>query len=121
MIFILAKVIAWPDIVLLVLLFVVPAAVSVHLWRDAKLNWVSTPKDCLQFVLFTPVVGALIFCVDMIGGQIIHPLTNPIDAALKTGPFGGALTLIATPLMEIVALGSLARSILLHIYERRSL
>jgi hypothetical protein len=51
----------------------------------------------------------------------LHPLTIPIAAAKKTGPFGGALTVVATPLMEIVAFGSLTGSVVLQISERVSL
>lgn len=118
LVWLVAKEIAGPDIVLVAALCFAVTAISVSLWRDKKLQFASTPKDCLKFLLITPALGALVFCGDTILGQILHPLTNPIDAAMRTGAFGGALTVVVTPLMEIVAFGSLTRSIVLRIRGR---
>ncbi|HEV2270245.1 MAG TPA: hypothetical protein VGR92_12350 [Steroidobacteraceae bacterium] len=84
---------------------------SLFVWSQEKKYWVSTPKDCLKALGIVPVIGALLFCVDMLGGEIFHPMTNPVTAAMNMGMFGGALTALATPFYEIVVLGSLARSI----------
>ena len=114
------RVLAQRDAVLLAFLVLALTGVSAYLWKQAKLDWISRPGGCLKFAGLTPVFGAVVFCFDMILGQILHPLSNPFDAAMRTGPIGGALTVIATLLMEIVAIGSLARSLVLAEFESRS-
>jgi hypothetical protein len=111
-IFTIAKLAAWPDVLLPALTSIALAGMSVSMWRNPKNEWPATPKGCLKALGIIPVVGALVFCVDMIIGQIFHPLTNPFTAALNTGMFGGALTLFATACAEIAALGTLVRALL---------
>jgi len=119
-VFIIAKLTDWPDRVLPALVLITLTVMSISFWRDQKLGWPSSPKGCLKSLVLVPAIGALVFCGDMILGQLLHPLTNPINAALNTGAFGGALTVGATAFGEVFALGSLARSIVLRINERRS-
>lgn len=111
-VFTIARLADWPDLMLPALTSLAVAGMSLYLWRDPKNDWVSTPKGSLKAFALIPVFGALVFCADMIFGQIFHPLTNPFTAALKTGMFGGALTLFATACGEIAALGSLVRALL---------
>jgi hypothetical protein len=113
-VFAIAKLAAWPDVLLPALTSIAVAGMSVSMWRNPKNEWLSTPKGCLKSLGIIPVVGALVFSVDMIIGQVFHPLTNPFAAALETGMFGGALTLFATACAEIAALGTLLRSLLLR-------
>jgi hypothetical protein len=111
-VFAIAKLTAWPDMLLPALTSIAIAGMSLSLWRNPKNGWLSTPKGCLKALGIIPVVGALVFCGDMILGQIFHPLTNPFTAGLNTGMFGGALTVFTTACGEIAALGTLVRALL---------
>lgn len=110
-VFTVARLFAWPSMLLAAFVSIALAVMSLFVWKQEKKYWVSTPKQCLKALGIVPVVGALLFCLDMIIGEIFHPMTNPVTAALNMGMFGGALTAIATPSYEIVVVGSLVRSI----------
>jgi hypothetical protein len=118
-VFAIAKLAAWPDLILPALTCIALAGMSLSMWRNPKNEWLSTPKECLKGLGMIPVVGALVFCGDMVFGQIVHPLTNPFTAALNTGMFGGALTLFTTVCVEIVALGTLVRALLRQLVASR--
>ena len=118
-VFAIAKLAAWPGVLLPALTSVALAGMSVSMWRNPKNEWLSTPKECLKSLGIIPAFGALVFGVDMIIGQVFHPLTNPFTAALETGMFGGALTLFATACAEIAALGTLVRAFLRQLVVSR--
>jgi hypothetical protein len=110
-VFTIAQLFAWPSVLLPVFVSIALAVISFFVWQQEGKYWVSTPKQCLKALGVVPVIGVLLFCLDMILGEIFHPMTNPVTAALNMGMFGGALTAIATPAYEIVVFGSLARSL----------
>jgi len=110
-VFTIVRLFAWPSVLLSVFVGIALAVISVFVWKQEEKYWVSTPKQCLKALGIVPVIGALLFCLDMLIGEIFHPMTNPVTAALNMRMFGGTLTAIATPAYEIVVLGSLVRSL----------
>jgi hypothetical protein len=118
-VFTVARLFAWPSMLLAAFASIALAVASLFMWKQEKKYWVSTPKQCVKALGIVPVVGALLFCLDMIIGEIFHPMTNPITAALNMGMFGGALTAIATPSYEIMVLGSLVRSMVRQVASSR--
>jgi len=68
------------------------------------------PNQWAAAVLFTPLIGAVFFTVDVFVGGSNGKYNNFLDAAAHAGsPFGFPLTVLTCPVLTIIALGSWIR------------
>jgi hypothetical protein len=68
----------------------------------------------MGLTLFTPLIGAVFFAIDVFVGSTTGSYSNFVQAACHAGgPFGIVITALICPVMTIVAAGSWMRSALL--------
>jgi hypothetical protein len=89
-------------------IYIVLALMAHHFWHQKDVP--ATPRQWLLFVGGVPLVGGAMFLVEGVLGQLFNPDMGFVEGALHTGPFGGALTAIATVGMSAVSVAGLVRS-----------
>jgi hypothetical protein len=89
-------------------IYVVLALMAHHFWHQKDVP--ATSRQWLLFVGGVPLVGGAMFLVEGVLGQLFNPDMGFVEGALHTGPFGGALTVIATVGMSAVGVAGLVRS-----------
>ena len=71
--------------------------------------------------IFSPLIGAMSFAVDVFTGSTAGHYDNFVQAAFHAGsPFGIVLTLIICPVGTIICLGSWVRCGLIQHFEPKS-
>ncbi|MBK7014039.1 MAG: hypothetical protein IPH39_00350 [Sulfuritalea sp.] len=89
-------------------IYLLLALIAHYFWHQKDVP--ATPRQWLLFVCGVPLVGGAVFLVEGVLGQLFNPDMGFIEGALHTGPFGGALTAIATAGMSAIGVAGLVRS-----------
>ncbi len=92
-------------------IYLVLALMAHHFWHQEDMP--NAPRQWLLVVGGIPLVGGAMFFVEGVLGQLFNPNIGFVEGALHTGPFGGALTLIATVGMTAISIAGLVRSFFL--------
>jgi hypothetical protein len=101
-------------------LIALPFLVGACLWvwhiSEKTRNWKSNIWG--YALLFTPIVGAISFAIDvLIGGSNGHYKTFLEAASYAGSPFGFPLTVLICPVATFIAFGSWIRCVILHVSE----
>ena len=78
-------------------------------WSDPAMP--KGPKEWGWMLFGAPILGGLIFLVEVIVGKLAHPELGLFEAGLHTGPFGGALTLAGTASMMVISVGGVVHGL----------
>ncbi len=89
-------------------IFLALAFFAIHVWQQFAAF--TSPRIWLILTSVIPLVGAAIFLVDGLVGQVFHPQMGFVEGAFKTGMFGGILTAISTVGLEAIGVAGLVRS-----------
>jgi len=117
-VFVLAKLFA-DEIVFYLSVFVSAALVVIGIKMWSEPGMPNSHKDWAWMLLGAPVCGGLVFCVEMVIGKLAHPELGLIEAGLRTGPFGGALTVVCTAAMMVVSMGGIAHGLVEQFIRKR--
>ena len=87
---------------------------ALYTWYVSKTGQKNDTDAWMGLTLFSPLIGAVSFAIDVLVGSIHGHYSNFVQAASHAGgPFGIVVTVLICPIGTIISAGSWARSALL--------
>ena len=104
-----------------ILAYGVLVAVALLMWHGKEAERFSDAYDWVGLFFGSILLGCMSFGIDVLIGSSEYPAISPIKAGTKVGsPFGFILTIFLCPGITMVAVASIARSLLVRRKENGS-